>query len=316
MDQNFTKKEQIVGVFILSILVLSIATVLVIGLAKDWFQSYVTYYVMFKESYNLQENAPVKLYKADIGKVKKITPEEDKVRIKLVILQKHAKKIRTDSIATVESPTFIGSEYISIKPGKASSQIIEEGREIPSQEKKSIFDFIEEFQIGKIGKAIAGTAQDIAELAKNLREPVYNFQKIISRIEKDEELILSNVKLILGNIEKASKLAPKLMDQMQTNLSGIKDIEVDTHYSIKQIKNILKGVEENLNLLKVTLTNIEKSSYDVPKITKGATERINEARQVLEKLDNISQAVQKNFIIRNNLPEKPEPINIDAGLRK
>ena len=44
-----------------------------IGRGQGLFKKYVTYYTTFNESYNLQTNAAVKLFKTDIGKVKQIT---------------------------------------------------------------------------------------------------------------------------------------------------------------------------------------------------------------------------------------------------
>jgi len=59
-----------------------------------------------------------------IGKVKKITLTDDKVKVEQAILQEYASRIRNDTIAIVESPTFIGSEYVSIKPGAFDAPVI------------------------------------------------------------------------------------------------------------------------------------------------------------------------------------------------
>lgn len=76
------------------------------------------------ESYNLQINAAVELFKTDIGKVKKINLVENRVRVTLEILEEYAPRIRMDSIASVESPTFIGDGYVSIKPGSQNLGVL------------------------------------------------------------------------------------------------------------------------------------------------------------------------------------------------
>ena len=116
---------------------------------KDWFAEEVTFYTEFKESYNLQVNAAVKLFRADIGKVKKISLGEDNVKVQLAILSKYASRIREDAVAVVDSPTLIGSEYISTFPGRSRSPIIPDGGTIPSKEKKSVSDIIKEFEVEK-----------------------------------------------------------------------------------------------------------------------------------------------------------------------
>ncbi|MCP4671427.1 MAG: MCE family protein, partial [Desulfobacula sp.] len=103
MKVVYKKREKIVGTFFVLIAVLLLSTVVLIGRGKDWLRTYVTYYTIFKEGYNLQENAEVKLTKANIGRVKKISLSEDKVKVELLILQEYASRIKIDSIATVES---------------------------------------------------------------------------------------------------------------------------------------------------------------------------------------------------------------------
>jgi len=82
----------------------------------------------------------VMLFRADIGKVKRISLGEDNVNVQLAILAKYASRIRQDAVAVVDSPTLIGSEYISIVPGAPNAPKIPAGGMIPSIEKKSISD--------------------------------------------------------------------------------------------------------------------------------------------------------------------------------
>ncbi|MCJ7616946.1 MAG: hypothetical protein MUO43_10470, partial [Desulfobacterales bacterium] len=69
MEVDYNKKEKIVGTFVIGIVILMLTMLIIIGRGKDWFKTYIIYYTTFEESYNLKENAAVKLYKADIGKV-------------------------------------------------------------------------------------------------------------------------------------------------------------------------------------------------------------------------------------------------------
>ena len=252
MELDFNKKEKIAGTFIIVVAILLLTTVVMIGRGKDWFKTYVIYYTTFDESYNLQENASVKLYNANIGKVKKITLVGDKVRVKLAILEEYASRIRSDSVATVESPTFIGSEHISIQPGSADAPLVPEEGEIPSMAKKSISDILTEFQVEETAKKIIKAVQDLSEIAEIMRKPdgpffaaidtinktLSHFEKIIRDIEAGKgtaggilksrvllERILDDLdKLgdILDNIKTASAKTPETIDQVQDNLAAIK----------------------------------------------------------------------------------------------
>ena len=330
MEVDYNKKEKIVGTFVIGIVILLFAMLIIIGRGKDWFKTYITYYTTFDESYNLREDAAVKLYKADIGKVKKITLAEDKVKVELVILEDYSSRIRSDSVAIVDSPTFIGSEYISIIPGSADAPLIEKGGEIPSREKKSVSDILAEFEVEKTAKMVIPAIQDVAEIAQIMRDPegplfasLDSFNRTLSYFEKvarDIEagkgtiggIIRSRVLLdkilsdldklgeILENINKASSKTPVIMDQVQDNLAAVKKIGDDLSESVSSIKRIVKQVEEN---------------RDIPEITHSVKNGIKEIRDSMDEIDKVVQSLQKNFLIKPNLPPEEEPENIDAGLR-
>ena len=331
MEVDYNKKEKIVGMFVIGIVLLLFTMLVMISRGKDWFKTYITYYTTFDESYNLKANAAVKLYRADIGKVKKIILTEDKVKVKMIILEDYSSRIRRDSVAIVESPTFIGSEYVSIIPGSADAPLIEQGGEIPSMEKKSVSDILAEFEVEKTAKMVIPAIQDVAELAQIMRDPkgplfalLDSFNRTLScfeRVAHDIEagkgtiggIIRSRVILdkILGNLDKLSQLldninkassqTPEIMDQVQDNLATIKKIGDDVSESVSSIKRIIKQVEE---------------SYDIPEITHSAKNGIKEIRAGVDKIDKVVRSLQKNFLIKPNLPPEEEAENIDAGLRQ
>ena len=332
MDLDFSKKEKIVGTFIIFIVVILLTTVVIIGRGKDWFKTYIIYYTTFDESYNLKEDAAVKLFKADIGKVKKIILVENRVKVNLAILEEYSSRIRSDSVAIVESPTFIGSEYISIKPGSADSPLIPKGGEINSTSKKSISDIMLEFQVEETAKKVIRAVQDLSEIMQIMRDPdgpfftaINNINKTISHIEaitgdiqagkgtvgsmlKSREILqiildnLDKVTQILESIAEASSKTPEITNKVQDNLAIIKKVGEEVLDSISSIKRILKEVEEG--------------SHDIPEVTRSTKRGINEIRDGVENIDKVVKSLQKNFLIRPNLPAEPKGKNIDAGLRQ
>lgn len=296
MELDFNKKEKIAGIFIIGIAFLLLATVIIIGRGKDWFKKYITYYTAFEESYNLIVDTPVKLFNADIGKVKDITLVGDKVKVKLIILEDYQSRIRTDSVATVESPTLIGSEYISIIPGSNDAPLIPQEGDIPSRAKRSIDDLLNEFQVEKTMKMVVDAVQEISRIVLLLRDPggplftaLDNANKTLANIEKITRDISSG-KGTLGNIVQSRDL----LDHIHLNLFKVEDA-VDT--------------------LKTILSNIEKGSHDIPKVTQSATKGIHEIRSAVEDIDEVVQSLKQNFLIRSNLPPETKAENVDAGLR-
>ncbi len=332
MDLDFSKKEKIAGIFIIGIIILLLATVITIGRGKDWFKTYIIYYTTFNESYNLQDNASVKLFKANIGKVKKITLDGNKVKVKLAILEEYSSRIRTDSIAIVESPTFIGSEYVSIQPGSHDAPLITEGGEIQSEAKKKVSDIMAEFQVEKTAKMVIQAVQDLSELFEIMRDPNGPLFKAINNINKTIchlEAVASDIKAgkgtvggllrsralletiqndldragdILENIAEATAKTPATIDNVQDNLTTIKQIGDGVLDCISSIKKILKEVEDG--------------SADIPEVAKSTKRGVREIRDGVENIDKVVQSLQKNILIRPNLPPEPKGENVDAGLRQ
>jgi phospholipid/cholesterol/gamma-HCH transport system substrate-binding protein len=290
MELIFKKREKIVGVFILVIGLLLLASVVVIGRGKDWFKTYVTYYTVFNESYNLQVDAPVKLSKADIGKVKEVKLHGDKVRVKLTILADYASRIRTDSVATVESPTFIGSEYVSIRPGSAQAKELKAGAEIPSKAKKSIDDILAEFKVEETAKKVLGAVQDLSDIAKKMNDP-----------QGPLFTALKNVNGILRHVEEITRH----INEGKGNVGELLKTE-----------KLIKKVYVELDRIDKILANVQDGSQDVPQVTSSVKRGVNEIRDGVKRIDSVVKSVQQNPLIKPNLPPDPVGEKTDAGLRK
>jgi phospholipid/cholesterol/gamma-HCH transport system substrate-binding protein len=345
MDMEFSRLERLVGIFIIGVSMLLLSTLVIIGRGKDWFETYITYYATFNESYNLQENAAVKLFKADIGTVKKITLEKDRVRVKLAIQEQYASRIRQDAVAVVESPTLIGSEYISIIPGSSQSPLIPEQGEIPSREKRSINDIFAEFEVEKTARMVVKAIQDISEVAQYLSNPqgplrssLNNIQKTSGHVEqiasdlragkgpmgtvlKSDDLlkqILHNIErmgAILDSIQAASAKAPGTMDLVQDNLTIYRDAGGMVTSRLAQAGKILAEIQTAAADLQIVLKNIKAGSTNVPRISTSFRDGVDEIRQGVEEINRVVDALQQSVFIRSNLPPEPAPQTTDADAR-
>jgi len=290
MELKFSRYEKTVGLFMTTVVLLVLATVVLIGRGQDWFRDYVTYYTTFKEGYNLQVGAPVKLFKTDIGKVKKITLVEDKVRVELAILAEYASRVRKDTVATVESPTIIGSEYVSIRPGPLKEAPIPERGEIKSVDKKSLDDIMQEFEVEKTAKMFISAIQNLSDMVEELQDPggpLFSSLRSVDATLKDVKAIVADVEAgegTVGGLLKSDELLEKINDAMD---------------KIDQI-----------------LANLERGSEDVPAITKSTKRGLQETRDAVREIDRVVKAAQKNPLIRRDIPPAPEGKNMDAGLRR
>lgn len=345
MESSYTSAEKSVGLFVVGITVLLVATVVILGRGKDWFAEEVTFYTSFKESYNLQVNAAVKLFKADIGKVKRISLGEDNVNVQMAILARYASRIRHDSVAVVDSPTLIGSEYISIVPGAPDAPKIPVGGMIPSMEKKSISDIFKEFEVEKTAMLAVRTIQEVAELVTLIKDPhgpllttLGNMEKISNHLERitggigqgqgalgslvaSRELVdgvlsnLENVNGLLDDMRATSARGPVVMDRVSDNLATIQTAGAGVVENVQTLKGILEEARLSLGTIQAILENLKQGSEDIPRVTGTAREGIREIREGVEDIDRVVKSLQRNIIIRSNLPGEPLSMDTDAGIR-
>jgi len=128
-------------------------------------------------------------------------------------------------------------------------------------------------------------------------------------------IALDKINLILDDMSRASAKTPETMESVQDNLVTIKKVGEDTLASIATVQNILKQVADSIAIFKETLKNVEKGSRHIPDLSLSVKESIFEIRDSMDNIDKVVKSIQKNFLIRSNLPPDPVGKNIDAGLR-
>jgi len=345
METRYTRAEKSVGVFVVSITILLLTTVVMLGRGKDWFSEEVTFYTTFKESYNLQVNAAVKLFKADIGKVKRISLGENNVEVELSILARYASRIRRGSVATVDSPTLIGSEYISIVPGPPNAAKIPPGGAIPTVEKKSISDILKAFEVEKTAMLAVKMVQELAQLVSVIKDPqgpllttldnlqqtsdhlagithrIENGQGALGSLVASRELVdrvllnLDTVNRLIEDVRLTSARGPAIMAQVGDNLDTLYSAGTGVVENIETLKSILDEARGALITIEEILANFKQASQDVPRVTTTAKDGIREIREGVQNIDRVVKSLQRNIIIRSNLPDEPVSMDTDAGIR-
>lgn len=301
MILNFNSKEKIVGTFLISVFILLLSMVVLIGRGKDWFKKNVIYYASFSESYNIDKNASVKLFSADIGKVTNVTLVGNKVEFTLAIFEDFAHRIKTDSIASIEGISYIGNKYISIKPGTQKAEILRHGGKIRSADNKSLSDLLAEFEVEKTAKKVIQSIQDLSELVHILKDPEGPLFTGLASINKSLFEIEQRIGLIMENSVVASSKFPKTVEQFN------KDLE--------KIHEVSERLVENIAVVRKILDNVEKGSKNVPAITISTKDKLQKAGEMIQGVNEVTKALKKNILLRSNVPEAPKGDSIDAGLR-
>ena len=303
------------------------------------------YITTFDESYGIEPDTPVKLYKTDVGKVKSVALVGNHVEVRLVVKEQYASRITSGTRVTIESPTLIGSEYVSIKPGSISAAPIPPGGIIPSEARRSLSDVLGELQVEETARRLAKIIENLADITDRLTEsdgPLFgtlshveaatgSLERITADLESGQgtagrllrsaelvELIEARVKKIdevLEPMADAARMGPPAMAKLQENLDGLQRIESQVEPAVVKVRDILARSEAVLSSLQGILLQIEAASREAPEAARTARETLERVAENMDEIEQIIQAVRQNFLIRPHLPPEKTPEAIDSGIR-
>ena len=295
MRVQYSTMERMTGAFILLTLLIFLFTVAVVGRGKNWFRKHVVFYTTFQEGYNLVSGSRVKLLGTDIGSVVEVAlSESNQARVKVRVLADYAPRIRANSVATVESPTVIGSEYININPGTTGAPPIPPEGEIPTKEKKKLMEYLEEYEVGEKLENIGKILEDLAQITGTVGAG----EGSLGRLVKSDELYQQ----IHDELDATGRFVATLQETADylvragANIEeGSKNVEKVT----REAPEMVDKVQELLDRLLRVNALMEKAMVEVPEISTQAREGMREVNLIL-------QSVKENFLIRPNLPPSPE----------
>ena len=279
--------------------------VILVGRGKNWFSKHNTYSTRFSEGYGIKEGSTVKMFNAEVGRVSRVHINDDnEVEVTMSILADYEKKIRQDSVATVESPTLIGSEYISITPGSKTAPLVSPGGYIASMPRKSISSYVDELglkdkfaQVGALLATMGKVISDLSAITSQLKRP-------------DGPLMgtLADVKAVTGDIRAGRGSVGKLLtrgelydrldrlssqlDQTAANLSqataGLKPVGAELPGLVRELGQSVKDVRG-------IVQNIKRGSEDFPALVTDTDESVRQFRRVVESAKTLP-------LLRSNLP--------------
>jgi phospholipid/cholesterol/gamma-HCH transport system substrate-binding protein len=253
-----------VGVLIITALVILTAIiVLVLGVESPFAPRY-TIYTYLPNIGGLRPDTPVMLEGVTIGEVKdfEFAPIGQGVRIKMRIQKKYQDRIRTDSIAKLQSLGLLGDKYIEVTQGTLNGRILKEGESITGAPPLDLdqmiakathtFDTLAE-TVDNIKVLSQGLRQGQGTIGKLLRdEALYNnFNETLTRLHegkgtiaqllnndalyKDLDGAVSNLRTVLARVEKGEGGVGKLVSDPKVSAS-IED-------SIKRIESIVTRID-------------------------------------------------------------------------
>ena len=121
-------REFKVGAFTLAGLLVVGLVVFLIGEERKLFESKLLYHVSFQDVQGLRRGSPVRMGGVDIGSVTEVaydeSPEDKRIHVKMDIVKGEARRIRQDSVATIEGKGLLGARLGLLEDAEAHSKCV------------------------------------------------------------------------------------------------------------------------------------------------------------------------------------------------
>jgi phospholipid/cholesterol/gamma-HCH transport system substrate-binding protein len=304
MAETYSRSEKLAGLFLFLAILGAVAGILLVGQGKGWFQKTQTYITNFPQSYNLQPGAAVKMFNTEIGTVTRLRiiriKDENQVEVTLRVNASYTDLIRLDSVAQVESPTILGSEYLSISPGTYGYPPIAAYGTIPSRIKKTVADYLDELQPEESLRKVKQFISNMAYVSEQFKS---HEQKLLATIGHFDELLVSVIeaKGTLGKLLMQKDFYTRLeksLIKVENILKNSEGISKDIKFSSGKIPNMMDKVNQELDQVKVILGDLRKASGQLPSLLETTDEAARTGKEVID-------AVKANPLIQWTMPKPP-----------
>jgi phospholipid/cholesterol/gamma-HCH transport system substrate-binding protein len=291
-------RELKVGLFIVITTLVIVASLFYLAYGKGFFSRSYTFTLSSKSGDGLTEGMPVVFSGFDIGKVSKLElSDKGIVIIKIKILQRHVKWIKTDSTFILYRPLF-GAARIVVATGNLMCPPLPENKTAPMETVNDINDAITKVQ--PLLEKITKIAENLEQLSANLANPqgdlnnlLGNTQKITSNLATKKSILemavddQESVQSVQEALKKVKSIAAKIdtmADKTDVQLYGKEG-------TLPNLNTILKDMAGKLQKLDTTVNNINKISKDASEGTKDLRMLRSDIDDVVNTIDDLVRKI-------------------------
>lgn len=284
------------GIFVITAILLFIATIYYVGKQKNIFGSTFHLKSQFKTVGGLKEGNNVRYSGINVGTVNTIEMVTDTmVMVDILIKSKYQEFIKTDATTSIGSDGLMGDKVLMITAGNtdnyANSKSVENNDLLRSKEAIEMEDIMKSLK-SSVDNASIITAQ-LAEFSVKMN----NGKGPLSKLIGDEELS-NSIKKTISNLQASSNEFVAFSSNMNNGKGPLSKLINDESLS---------------NSIKSAITNLQASSNEVAEFTSNLNNgklgssldsTMQNIKGATKRLDENMEALQHNFLLRGFFKKK------------
>ncbi len=230
-------REIKVGAFVLAGLIAIGTVIFLIGEERQLFKDKLHYEVAFKDVQGLRRGSPVRMGGVDIGSVTTVSYGKDakdsEIYVDISIVEAEARRIRKDSLATIEGKGLLGDKMIVITVGAASSPQLPIGGRIRSKEAEDMSQMVAKLgsitsQVEKVVVNLERTSGALADekFHDDLKSSVHSLSGILNSMNQGEGYVgkMLNDPAEADRLSKTVDNLSRATDEMSRTAAGVNAI--------------------------------------------------------------------------------------------
>ena len=224
---------------------------------RDLFVNYKTLYVEYENVEGLAASAPVTINGLVVGKVSKITIDNNSAKIKVEMQIKSDFPIKKTSIAEIYATSLIAGKQIAIIPAKTGEDAID-GDTLVSSSKLGLTD--------ELAKQMEPLKDKITKLLDNANVMLENVNQVLDTKSKENlRKSLANLNEILSQFKDASVGINSILGENKSKISiAMNNIDNASGNLSKLSDSLAKiNVKQTFNNLEKTLASADKLMGDI-----------------------------------------------------
>lgn len=281
------RREFKVGIFAVIVILVSWWGLSWLG-GQDLFKSYNTYYVYYEEvSKDLQVSSRIYIRGVNVGNVRNIELQDNKVKVEIAIEDQYAHMIRENSVALI-TEGMMGGAQIDIIQGNSES-VAHDGATL----------------IGELDEGLMGLiAEKIDPLMNNLTTTIEKLSVTVDGVNT----------ILADNTENITNLIANL-EGMSAELNGIlRDSKGDIDNILGDVSSFTTMLKQNSTTIESMLQNLDKFSGDVADSNlveqlSGTVERINTIIAAIENGEGSVGKLLTDDEIHNSINDTIDSLN-------
>jgi phospholipid/cholesterol/gamma-HCH transport system substrate-binding protein len=213
-----TSREFKVGAFTLAGLSVVGLVVFMVGEERKLFESKLEYGAKFEDVQGLRRGSPVRMGGVDIGAVIEVAypevAEDKRIHVKMAVVRDESRRIREDSVATIDNKGLLGDKMIVITVGSQKKPQIPPGGLVPSKDGDDMGQLMAKMgtittQVEKVVVNLEKTTNSLADerLHESVRSSAQSMSGILKSVDSGEGYV--------GKLVKSPEESQRLSQVMQ-----------------------------------------------------------------------------------------------------